>query len=210
MESTILSLRRACLPVLALLLGGALAAQEHRYAYDAAGRLTQVVYPDCATTFYEYDLRGNLTRIETVGAPVRSYCTAKTNSLGCVPAIGWNGVPSVSSSAPFTISAANVVNHKNGLLFFGTNGPNAAPFQGGTLCVKSPVRRTAIQGSGGTAPPAADCSGTYAYDFNALVQSGVHPELVAGARVHAQYWSRDPASPSTTGLTDGIELLICD
>ena len=29
--------------------------------------------------------------------------------------------------------------------------------------------------------------------------------VVAGVLVDSQYWSRDPASPSTTGLTNAVE-----
>ena len=31
----------------------------------------------------------------------------------------------------------------------------------------------------------------------------------AGDTVYCQYWSRDPAAPFTTGLTDGVEFSIC-
>jgi hypothetical protein len=136
-----------------------------------------------------------------------TYCTAKTNSQGCVPAVGFSGSASTSSSSPFTISATNVLNLKSGLLFYGS-GSNAAPFQGGTLCVQTPVRRTPIQSSNGNPPP-EDCSGAYSLDFNALIQSSADPLLVPGARCFAQFWSRDPASPSTTGLTDALSFWIC-
>jgi hypothetical protein len=32
--------------------------------------------------------------------------------------------------------------------------------------------------------------------------------LSVGATIRAQYWMRDPASPSTTGLTNGIAFTI--
>jgi hypothetical protein len=139
--------------------------------------------------------------------PPTTYCTAKTNSQGCVPAVGSSGSPSATSSSPFTITATNVLNQKSGLLFYGF-GSNAAPFQGGTMCVQPPVRRTPLQSSNGNAPP-DDCSGSYAADFNAWTQSSSDPLLIAGAHVFVQFWSRDPASPSTTGLTDALSFWIC-
>jgi hypothetical protein len=78
------------------------------------------------------------------------------------------------------------------------------PFQDGFMCVASPIVRTPLQHSGGSALPVADCSGSYAFDFNAWIQGGNDPLLAVGQQVAAQYWSRDPASPSTTGLTDAV------
>ncbi len=136
------------------------------------------------------------------------YCTAKVNSQGCTPHIGFSGSPSVSSLVPFLVSASSVLNQKNGLVFYGY-GPDALPFQGGTLCVAPPVTRTSLLSSGGN-PPRDDCSGAYAFDFNAWIQAGVDPALVAGAQVHAQYWTRDPLDPTGfgTGLTDALEFTI--
>jgi hypothetical protein len=92
-------------------------------------------------------------------------------------------------------------------LFYGTGGPASSPFQGGTLCVLAPIRRTASQSSGGTIGP-DDCSGTFSYDFNALLRSGSDNLLGAGSTVHAQWWSRDPADPFTTSLSGGIRFLV--
>jgi hypothetical protein len=135
-----------------------------------------------------------------------TYCTAKTTSNGCVPAIAASGVPSVSSALPFTVSASSVINQKQGLCFYGFH-PAAAPFQGGYLCVTPPTQRTATQNSGGS-PAGLDCSGTFALDFNATIQSGVDPLLTIGADVYFQYWFRDPQSPSTTGLSNGLRAFV--
>ena len=137
-----------------------------------------------------------------------TYCTAKVNSQGCVPAIGWSGKPSASAPTPFFIEATLVISNKSGLFFYGRSGPAAIPFQGGTLCVAPPVRRTPAQSSGGNPPP-EDCSGSFALDFNAVIQAGSDPGLVPGAQVFGQYWYRDPASPSGTGLSDSISFSIC-
>ncbi len=100
-----------------------------------------------------------------------------------------------------------MLNPKQGLLFYG-HAATAAPFQGGTLCVQPPSRCTPLQGSGGTAAPANDGSGWYSFDFNAWVQFGANPLAVAGQAFFAQYWSRDPATASTTGLTDALAFAI--
>lgn len=48
------------------------------------------------------------------------------------------------------------------------------------------------------------------YDFNTWVATGLDPALVAGAMVDGQFWFRDPGSPSTTGLSGGVEFVLCD
>ena len=110
---------------------------------------------------------------------------------------------------PAFAAATEVRNLKNGLFFYGF-GQAAVPFLGGTLCVQPPLRRTPVQNSGGNGPPSDDCSGTYAFDFNALIQGGGDPGLVAGADVYAQYWGRDPADTTGFGssLTDAISFTI--
>ncbi len=137
-----------------------------------------------------------------------TYCTAKVNTQGCTPAIGWTGTPSASQPVVFDVWAIRIINQKNGLLFYGFQ-EQAVPFHNGWLCVKPPIVRTAVQSSGGNPPP-PDCSGTFHYDFNALIQSGVDPQLVAGTQVYAQYWYRDPGSPqpSNIGLTDALRFPI--
>lgn len=142
--------------------------------------------------------------ISLVPPPPASYCTGKVNSAGCVGTISAVGSASATANSPFEVRAASVLNNKNGLLFFGTNGRTAFPFQGGFLCVLPPTRRTTSQFSGGSSG-ASNCSGSYVYNFNTLIQSGAHPDLVPGVMVNAQYWYRDPASTSTTGLTNALE-----
>ncbi|MCC6406306.1 MAG: VCBS repeat-containing protein [Planctomycetes bacterium] len=137
-----------------------------------------------------------------------TYCMAKPNSLGCVPTIGFSGTASVSSPLPFDVAASQVLNNKNGLLFYGSHA-SSVPFQGGLLCVQPPIDRTAVQSSGGS-PSGADCTGAFHFDFNAYVQSGADPSLVVGATVHAQYWSRDPLDPTGfgTSLTDALSFTL--
>jgi len=105
------------------------------------------------------------------------------------------------------VLAVDLPSNKTGLLFYGIAGPLSAPMLGGTLCVQPPLRRTVTQPSGGNPPP-PDCSGTFALDFNALVQSGVDPNLVSGQAIHAQYTHRDPQDPAGAGLSDAVTFTI--
>ena len=140
---------------------------------------------------------------------VSTYCTAKVNSQGCTPAISASGTPSATSPSSFDIGAWNLINNKNGILFYGLNGPAGTPFQGGYLCATPPLKRTPVQSSGGNPPP-DDCSGLLFLDFNAWIQGGSDPNLLPSVQVNAQVWYRDPASASTTGLTDAVEFTICN
>ncbi len=138
-----------------------------------------------------------------------SYCTAKLNSQGCTPQISSVGQASATNAAPFTISAAQVINQKAGLLFYGYSSSSGA-FQGGIKCVGGIVRRTQLQSSGGTSGP-DDCSGVLSLDFNAHIQSGVDPALLVGADVFAQWWYRDGPDPAGfgTGLSNALSFRVC-
>jgi len=142
-------------------------------------------------------------------APAASYCTAKVNSQGCTPSVGFSGVPSATPKAPFVLKATGLVNQKSGLCFYSLAGAAGVPFQGGWLCVQGPIARTAAASTGGNPLP-EDCSGMLAYDFNERIQSGMDPGLVAGVRVWGQFWSRDPSSgPPGTSLSDAVQFEVC-
>ncbi|MBI5434630.1 MAG: hypothetical protein HZA52_17495 [Planctomycetes bacterium] len=136
-----------------------------------------------------------------------TYCTGKVNSLGCTPLVTTTGTPSFGSGLPFRIRGSNFRNNKNGLLFYGM-APMQVPFQGGWLCVKSPIQRTSVQNSLGNTG-VNDCSGLYSYDFNALIRGGTDANLVPGAVVCAQYWSRDPDDAFTTSTSNAVAFDIC-
>jgi hypothetical protein len=151
-------------------------------------------------------------------APLASssaYCTAKTNSLGCVPSIGGIGTPSATASSGFTVQCDNVRNQKSGLLFYGVSGQAATAFQGGTLCVAAPIKRTPGVSSGGSTT-GNDCTGVYALDFNAFARGSLGgtplPALsVPGTVVDCQYWGRDPGfpAPNNTSLSNGLHFATC-
>jgi hypothetical protein len=141
------------------------------------------------------------------------YCTAKTNSLGCVPTIGATGIASATAGSGFVITGSNVLNNKAGLLLYGTVGRFAFPFLGGTLCVRSP-RRSPPVSSGGNPPP-NDCSGAYSFDMNCFAVGGCGGtpavELtIPGTVVDCQWWGRDPgfAPPNGATLTNGLEYTV--
>jgi hypothetical protein len=156
------------------------------------------------------DCNGNGMPDECEGHTV-IYCTAKTNSLGCVPVIGTGGgcaeSPSISGPDDFRVIASHVLNNKVGLLIWGA-ASNSVPFHGGTLCVGAPLARTGIQSSGGSVPPTQDCSGAYSFHFS---QAFMANELItAGSNIYAQYWSRDPGFPvpDNIGLTNAVHFVV--
>jgi hypothetical protein len=137
-----------------------------------------------------------------------NYCTAKVNSLGCTPTIEGDGFPSSTASSGYTISASNLRNQSWGALTIGVRGRAALPFGGGVMCVRAPRRTIAPQGSGGSALPAADCSGVWSLDFNTWMDGQV--ELPAGVAVQAQWLGRDSgfAAPNNWTLTDALEFIL--
>ena len=148
------------------------------------------------------------------GCSSYTYCTAKVNSLGCPPTMESVGVPRISSSSGFLVRATQVRNKKSGLLFYGVSGPSAAPFQGGTLCVATPLKRTGAISSGGS-PTGNDCTGVFELDMNAfaagLLGGTPLPALsVPGTRTYCQWWGRDPGfpPPQNTTLSDGLSYVI--
>jgi hypothetical protein len=136
------------------------------------------------------------------------YCTAQTNTLGCAAQIAAQGTPSVSSSSGFVISASNVRNQQNGMLIYSTNGRAQIAWQGGTLCVGLPLRRTPLVSSGGSAAPALDCSGVLLRDFNTWAIGANDPALFAGQQVQAQFYSRDPGSSANINLSNALEFTL--
>ena len=162
-----------------------------------------------------HNLRANIIDHVSRFSLVTTYCTAKVNSLGCVPAIGFAGASSATAGSGFVISGSNVRNNKPGLLLYSNTGRAATVFQGGLLCVHAPIRRSTQVNSGGTPPPASNCTGIYSLDMNAFAVGalGGIPAVylvVPGTTIDAQFWGRDPgfAAPNNSSLTNALEFTV--
>jgi glucose/arabinose dehydrogenase len=136
-----------------------------------------------------------------------SYCTAKTNSQGCLPTIGATGTATLGAPDDFVITATNVLNKKPGIVIWSLT-PGATPFGGGTLCVQAPIHRMDKLTAGGS-PQNLDCTGVYSQPVSDAYMASQN--LAAGTTAHFQIWSRDQgfAPPNNVGLTDALRVLIC-
>lgn len=145
-----------------------------------------------------------LFRAEVAPPPAQVYCLAKPNSLGCLPRISTSGAPTLTGYDDFVIHATDVLPAKFGVAFHGF-GADQVPLQGGWLCmqvplVRTPVRLAAPLGSGAT------CDGWYSFHMTQeyMASEGFGP----GTNVCAQWWSRDPAAPFGTGLSDAVSFTV--
>jgi hypothetical protein len=140
------------------------------------------------------------------------YCTAKPNSCGSLPSIGWTGAPSASASSGFVVHAANTKAGKAGLLLYTDAGRGNAPFQGGILCLDAgSVRRTlAVFDTTGTP---GQCDGVLAFDMNAFAAGALGGNPLAslsvpGTQIDCQFWGRD--TPGNALLSDALEYFVCE
>jgi len=129
---------------------------------------------------------------------VCTICAPKVTSTGCLPSMGWTGSTSLSAGS-FDLTAHTLLPNRPGLFFYGAHGI-AQAFQGGTLCVQTPLKRTPVQ----LTSSGANCAGAVSLDFDAWIASGVDPALVVGSRWAAQFWSRDPAASSGSSFTNTL------
>jgi hypothetical protein len=150
--------------------------------------------------------RGEVRVYSFACEPVATYCSGKASAQGCQPRMDWGGVPGASAGAPFELRGLSLPAGTTATLFYSLAGPAAVPFQGGTLCVQPPARRTPAQPTGG-AP--GTCGGAIAFDFNAWTAAGADPGLVPGAQVWGQVWGRDPGDPFGSTLTDALVFRVC-
>jgi hypothetical protein len=145
--------------------------------------------------------------IEVLDCAPAIYCTAKVNSQGCAPSIAFAGAPTLSGPDDFHVTASNVLNKKFGVLFWGL-GSASGPFNGGTLCVATPLQRIDTQNSSGSVS-GNDCTGTFDQHISQGYMLG--QAFLAGTQVNAQYFYRDPAHADGTGfgLTNAVEFTVC-
>lgn len=149
---------------------------------------------------------------------VSLYCTAKTASNGCVPAIAFVGPDPVQFAAAGTTTANFTVSNVSprpgatshlGQLFYGTTGAIGAPFLGGTLCVKGLLRVPPLVNTGGTVGSTTLCDASITQNFNARIASGSDSKLTAGATVWMQGWARDIAAFQGVQLSNAATFTIC-
>jgi hypothetical protein len=143
-----------------------------------------------------------------------TYCTAKPNSLNCIPRIEVAGTPVAGATSGWEVSAVRVAagGIPGVLLYTIGSGRNSLPFQCGTLCVGPAGIRRGLPSasSSGTL-----CNGRYSIDMNAFASGslGGNPSAalsVSGTLVHCQWWGRDNgfAPPCNSTLSDGLEYVI--
>jgi glucose/arabinose dehydrogenase len=140
-----------------------------------------------------------------------SYCTAGSSANGCNATLSGTGTPSVSAASGFVVDAATVEGSKDGIFFYGFNGPQANSWGSGTSfqCVIPPVIRTPIMSGSGTN---GNCDGSFSLDLNThWAASAPNKVPAAGSQVNLQLWHRDPQNTSnqTTSLSDGLEFTAC-
>lgn len=137
-----------------------------------------------------------------VSLPPVFYCTPKASSSGCLATVTTSdpSVQPVSGANDYDLVVTNVQGLKNGLVFFGKNGPASTPFQGGTLCVTPPLGRMPVQFSGGVANT---CFGILVQRIN---DPALNPNLDTGPGTSAwlQAWYRNPE------LMDGFDVALSD
>ena len=143
------------------------------------------------------------------GCVATSYCTAKPNSLGCMPRLTISGQVSASQIGGI-LRVDRVQSGLSGLLVFGLNGRASNPLFGGTLCVAPPLRQTPVgvtrEGAYWLPPP---CRGTWTIDMSLYLAT--HSPLPAGTVVNCQWWGRDPGLPlpEAVSLSNGLEFTTC-
>jgi choice-of-anchor B domain-containing protein len=137
---------------------------------------------------------------------VANYCTPGTTASGCQVDLSTTGIPSLSLATGFTITGDDGEGSKDGLFFFGQNGPQANSWGNGTSfqCVTPPVQRTPLINGVGTN---GSCDGTWAFDLNAWATANPAKAPSVGVATQLQFWFRDPQNTSsqTTSLSDAIE-----
>jgi hypothetical protein len=173
------------------------------------GESVQIAFEFDSVDHYMNDGAGWLVddvhvEVDASGGPV-IYCSAKVNSQGCQPLMSYAGDVSLTGPDDFVLSTRHLRNNVYGSFAWST-GINNVPFNGGTLCVQVPAKRTTTIPTGGTAGPALDCSGSYTWHFSHdyLILNGIEP----GETVHCQYFGRDVGSGAPMTLSDAVRVTI--
>lgn len=160
-------------------------------------------------TIQQYARTGNtwVTRIASgdFGCQSTVYCTAKVTSNLCVPSIGASGTPSISGAAGFSFVTTVMEPQVTALDFFGTAGQASTPFQGGTLCIASPVNRLTGKNTGG----GASCTGSVSYTLADVLLHPAGGSIAAGTTLNVQSWSRDLGDVFGSSLSNAVSVTVC-
>jgi hypothetical protein len=134
-----------------------------------------------------------------------SYCTAKLSSNGCLPSISGHGTPSMSSPGDFSVVTTGIETAVSAIDFYGTTGQASTPFQGGVMCVASPVYRTGGKFSGGS----GTCAGSLSFTLSELLATPNGQQITAGGTVYVETWSRDLGDAFGSSLSDALQFTVC-
>lgn len=161
---------------------------------DSDGRLEFVLYQ-------QGQFSGSPTAFLAVlphdgGTPAR-YCVAEPDSAGCRASLALDGCASLSTGA--LLVSSGLPSGRSALVFYGA-ARAALPLSGATLCIAPPLRRTAVQPTGGS----GNCGGSLAFDLAAWANSGAAPGWIVGSRWCFQAFYRGGAL--AVGLSDAVEL----
>ncbi len=146
--------------------------------------------------------------LDVVDCTPSVYCTAKVNSQGCTPSIGFVGAASLSDPAGLLVTCDDVLNRQFGQWFYGLT-PSNMPFAGGIRCVAQPFARAPVVPTLGDPFPTQNCSGSLSFSVTPAFLSG--QGFLPGQQVHGQWWYRDPQHLDGTGigLSNAIQFIVC-
>ncbi len=143
-----------------------------------------------------------------------AFCTAGTSTAGCAPSISANVQPNTANNAGCVIAVQGVEGQRSGLIFYGVDnmGFTPQPWAVGSsslLCVKPPTRRASgALNSGGVA---GQCNGAFALDWDAFAAANpatLGAPWIAGDKLFAQAWQRDPQAIGNANLSNALELTL--
>jgi hypothetical protein len=142
--------------------------------------------------------------IDELGGP-SIYCKPKKNSMGCGPIMSYVGNGSLTGPDDLVLTTTSLRNNVWGSYAWST-GVNNVPFNGGTLCVQIPAKRTTVVSTGGGPPSYLDCSGTYTWFFSHAYLQTNGP--VPGQTLYCQYFGRDVGSGAPMTLSNAVAVPI--
>jgi Tol biopolymer transport system component len=136
------------------------------------------------------------------------YCWPAKGAGGCQPRFSLTGTSSAGAGSGHALRIDQAPSGELGLLLYSVAGHHPKLTGMGWLCLTPPLRRMSVHATGGTPPPAADCTGTFAEDFNAWIATGQDPTLVPGTPVFVQGWVRDPSAAGGSLLSDAAAFFV--